>query len=324
MPSQHDQLMKELIAAFPDHFLRLAAPELAERVDLDAVAFEPEEHYPGTPAGRERRPDLVSRARTKVDETESGKGEVLIHVEIELRYWRRKLPGLLSYHRGLSLKYALPVHTIVLYLHGGPPGAQVRVWEERSLDRVVGTVGYCSLGLSGVQAAEYLARPEPLAWAFAVLTRPARRQSRSQLGLACLQRIAAVPNLGRVKRELLVKCVWTYARFKDHEAPDFDMIMAELDDEEVHEMTTTMVEWWKKEGLKAGRKEGRKEGRNEGRKEGVRQGEASLLKRLLRRRFEDLPEWIDQRLEQASRRELETWADRVLDAKRLEDVISPA
>ncbi len=50
MPSQHDQLMKELIAAFPDQFVRLAAPERAERVNLDAVTFEPEEHYPALPA----------------------------------------------------------------------------------------------------------------------------------------------------------------------------------------------------------------------------------------------------------------------------------
>ncbi len=54
------------------------------------------------------------------------------------------------------------------------------------------------------------------------------------------------------------------------------------------------------------------------------EGEASLLKRLLRRRFERLPSWIDQRLEQASQQDLESWADRVLDAERLEDVFSSA
>ncbi len=56
----------------------------------------------------------------------------------------------------------------------------------------------------------------------------------------------------------------------------------------------------------------------------MQQGEASLLKRLLRRRFDQLPNWIDQRLEQASRQDLEGWADRVLDAERLEDVFSSA
>ncbi len=44
MPTPHDQLMKELLVSFPDQFVRLAAPLLAERIDLDAVAFEPEEH----------------------------------------------------------------------------------------------------------------------------------------------------------------------------------------------------------------------------------------------------------------------------------------
>ena len=51
---------------------------------------------------------------------------------------------------------------------------------------------------------------------------------------------------------------------------------------------------------------------------------SSVIIRPLQRRFSELPSWSDQRLEQASRQELESWADRVLDAKRLEDVFSPA
>ncbi len=312
MATRHDQLMKELIAAFPHQFLRLAAAEIADKVDLDSVAFEPEEHYPGTPAGRERRPDLVSRARTVGSEAGTDGGEVVLHAEIELRFRGSKLPKLLSYHRGLSLKFALAVHTIVLYLHGGPPGAQALVYEERSLGRMVGAVGYHSLGLSRMLAAEYLARSEPLAWAFAVLMRPARGQSRAELGLACIQRIVAAPALSRNEMELLLKCVWRYGQLDDHEASEFDKMMATLEDEEVQEMKTSMAEWWSREALEKGRQEGRQE------------GEASLLKRLLKRRFADLPSSIDQRLEQASQQELEHWADRVLDAKRLEDVFSPA
>lgn len=47
---------------------------------------------------------------------------------------------------------------------------------------------------------------------------------------------------------------------------------------------------------------------------------ALLPQRMLRRRFGPLPEWAQQRLRSASSEELETWADRVLDAQRLEDV----
>ncbi len=63
-------------------------------------------------------------------------------------------------------------------------------------------------------------------------------------------------------------------------------------------------------------------GREEGREEGFLQGEAAVLKRQLKRRFELLPEWVERRLERADRDELEGWADRVIEAKALEDVFA--
>ena len=50
------------------------------------------------------------------------------------------------------------------------------------------------------------------------------------------------------------------------------------------------------------------------------EGEALVLQRQLTRRFGPLPEWVQTRLRSASSEELETWADRVLDATRLEEV----
>jgi hypothetical protein len=52
----------------------------------------------------------------------------------------------------------------------------------------------------------------------------------------------------------------------------------------------------------------------------VQQGEAQVLRRLLTRRFGPLPEWAEERLTHAELPQLETWADRVLDAKTLEEV----
>ncbi len=65
-------------------------------------------------------------------------------------------------------------------------------------------------------------------------------------------------------------------------------------------------------------------GLEKGLEKGIRKGEATILKRLLTARFEGLPGWVEERLAQASREQLEAWADRVLDAKQLEDVFSPA
>ena len=72
-----------------------------------------------------------------------------------------------------------------------------------------------------------------------------------------------------------------------------------------------VVEWtrdWKQQGYDEGREEGRKE-------------EAELiLTKQLTQRFGPLPEWAGERLAQASPRELESWAERVLVVERLEDV----
>ncbi len=300
--TKYDQLMKELLADFSAQFVQLAAPWLAERIDLGSVAFAPEEHYPGSPTGRERRADLISTVCAASGGAEAE--EAMLHAEIELQYRTATAARLWAYNRGLSLKYATVVHTIVLYLRGGPPGPRQETYEEQAFGEIVTIFRYHSLGLSQALAAEYLTRPEPLAWALAVLMRPARGQSRPQLGLVCLRRIAAALDLSRHERDLLFKCVWMYGRFEDDEAEEFDKIMSRLEDDEVQEMKMSMAEWWQKQGRK--------------------QGEVSLLKRQLKRRFNELPQWIDQRLEQASRQELEGWADRVLDAERLEDVFSSA
>ena len=326
MATNHDQLMKELIATFPDQFLHLAAPEVAARIDPGSLAFEPEEHFSGNPTGHARRCDLVSRATVLPPaEGSGGEDEVLMHVEIELNNRAAVPPKLLLYNRGLSLKHALPVHTIVLFLHGGPAGSQVRIYEEHSLGRTVGTLTYHSLGLSQALASEYLARPEPLAWAFAALMRPAKGQRRSQLGLECVHRIANEPSLSPDHRRLLLGWVLTYADLEDDDAEEFDRIVAELEDEEVQDVRMSMTERWRRQGLEQGKKEGKAEGRMEGKAEGRMEGKAEgvreLLVRLLGQRFGSVSSEVLGRIgAMTSVEELSGLAERVYQVDSLDEL----
>lgn len=90
------------------------------------------------------------------------------------------------------------------------------------------------------------------------------------------------------------------------------------------ERVKTWTEEWKAqgltEGLRMGLEQGREQGFAEGRQEGRLDGEARVLRRQLARRFGVLPHWVDERLGTASEDELETWADRVLDATGLDGV----
>jgi hypothetical protein len=62
--------------------------------------------------------------------------------------------------------------------------------------------------------------------------------------------------------------------------------------------------------------------KEEGHEEGLLRGQILVLKRLLKRRFRQLPSWVEERLGKASREELESWAERVLDAESLDEVFA--
>jgi len=56
--------------------------------------------------------------------------------------------------------------------------------------------------------------------------------------------------------------------------------------------------------------------------QGIEQGEMMLLRRMLTKRFGELPSTIEMRLSQASIADLELWGDRILEAKTLTDIFN--
>lgn len=289
MPNGHDQLFKDLIRSFPGDFLRLAAPALAARLDLGSLEFQAAEGFTDLPHGARRHPDLISPARTRAEST----GSVLLHVEIELRF-RSTVPfRLFRYNRLLQLRHDLPVHSLVLYLHGGPPGACQNFYREVSLAQEVVRFRYRSLGLSRAPAEEYLARPQPLAWALAALMR-------SRLGAvehrrACLRRIAAARQLDEARRFLLFNCVATYLEWGGEGADELAPLLAGRPKEE-----SAMMTWEEKTEVKGMRK---------------------LLLEQLKERFHTLPPEIPRRLSAiTSPKELGRLARQILSARSLEEL----
>ncbi|GHT83536.1 hypothetical protein AGMMS49543_11140 [Betaproteobacteria bacterium] len=68
---------------------------------------------------------------------------------------------------------------------------------------------------------------------------------------------------------------------------------------------------------------GEQKGMLAGEQKGLLEGEAKVLARLLKRRFGPLPDWASARLRAADAAQLETWADVVLDAMSLVEVLGP-
>lgn len=55
---------------------------------------------------------------------------------------------------------------------------------------------------------------------------------------------------------------------------------------------------------------------------GRKEGEAKLLKRLISKRFNEFPEWVQDKLNAADGEQLEAWADQIFTADSLEDLFA--
>jgi hypothetical protein len=99
------------------------------------------------------------------------------------------------------------------------------------------------------------------------------------------------------------------------------------DDQEFLMNTQDIVETWRREaiqeGVEQGVKQGLEQGVKQGLEQGVKQGERKLLLRQLRRRFgAEVDGETERRLAAASARQIEDWAERVLSAATLTELLA--
>jgi hypothetical protein len=87
-------------------------------------------------------------------------------------------------------------------------------------------------------------------------------------------------------------------------------------------MVSNIAQEWIDEGKALGLLQGVAEGMAQGVAEGMARGEARLLTRQLTRRFGTLPADVTARMEDADTDTLEAWADRLLDARTLDEVFA--
>jgi hypothetical protein len=213
----------------------------------------------------------------------------------------------LAYNRLLALRFELPVQTFVLYLHGGPAGAQVVEHTEETLGFEGTRFRYRSLGLSRARAEDLLARPEPLAWVCAALAKPTGRDRRA-LRRKCLSKIAAAQGLDDGSRFRLFNGVATYLELDGGAAAEYVALRAAVTGPEVKMRPITWEEKVEARGVELGLARGL-------------EAAHEILLRLLRTRFATLPGQAVERIQAiTSTEELGSLAERLLTARSLEEL----
>ena len=107
-------------------------------------------------------------------------------------------------------------------------------------------------------------------------------------------------NLRRIIKE------WLLSLLKNH-LPDTQV--NELRD--LTEIETMLARSWSEKWLE--------QGRNEGIEKGEIKGEATVLTKLLTKRFGELPNWALEKLDSADLQQLEKWTERLFDSENLSD-----
>lgn len=201
------------------------------------------------------------------------------------RLWR--------YRNQIQARYDMPVLTIVVYLKRGRAGVCLET-PKSELGPAFPEFRYVSFGLAGCQAEDFLARPEPLAWAFAALMDPGPL-SRAELKMACLRRIAGLR--ARTDPFLLVNCVENYLQLTDEEAVELEALRIRKENREVQAMALTWSEKLEAKGVR------------------------DILLLQLAERFGPLPDGARRQVEEiSSLQRLTQLAKRILSAHSLEEM----
>jgi len=163
------------------------------------------------------------------------------------------------------------------------------------------TFCYALFGLAGCAGAEFLAKPEPVAWALAALMRRGT-ESRAAYKIACQGRIMEA-RLADGQRTLLLDFVEAYLELTPSEAVEYKI----LNTQNRRRMKAMWMTWSERQ-----KAEGKREGKQEGLKEGVRSLQQVLLSQL-NQRFGPLPERVHRQVEAiTSLRRLTRLAEQVL------------
>jgi hypothetical protein len=243
--TSHDQLSKSLIKTFFAEFLSLIDPGSAPRLRSGEATFLDKEDFTDWPAGDRREMDLVARVPVEGQDL-----PLLVHVEIETDFRSGMDHRLWQYYMQLHLRHTLPVLPILVNLRGGRPGVHRGTLRETFDGKLTSVFHFRVLGLSGCRAKKWLARHEPIAWAFAALMRPGS-WSRAELKLECLRRIATSDVTG-LRKQVLVDWVETYVQLTAQDAAEIQRLLDLEGNEEIKTMELTWLGQAEARGMERG------------------------------------------------------------------------
>jgi predicted transposase YdaD len=301
----HDQLSKELIRAHAFEFIELAAPEAAEYIDRSSIEFLDKEIFTDPPLGERHEADLVLKARFKGRQT-----CILIHIETQATPQAEFERRMFVYFADLFRKYGLPIYPIVLFTYLRPHRDEPDVFCVSFPDLEVLKFKFRVVQLNKLDWRDFLHKPNPVAAALMARMQIAPKD-RPRVKLECFRMMATL-KLNPVKARLIGDFVDAYLKLSGKEHREFMEQVQRLEPkakEKVMQYTNT----WFAEGIEKGIAKGKALGIDEGKAMGVREAQVSMILRILRHRFGEIPSRLAGDIGRLRDSQLGKFADAALD-----------
>ena len=292
----HDRLFKELIQTFFWEFIELFLPEVLEYVETDTLTFLPEEIFTDVTSGDKRKIDLLAQVKQEGQDS-----YFLIHLENQAYNQKEFERRMFHYFARLDAKYLLPIFPIVIFSYDEPKRPEKSQYTVNFPNRKVLEFNYFAIQLNNLKWRNFLNQPNPVAAAL-MAKMDFQPQERVRVKLECLRMLVTL-QLNPAKIELISGFIDTYLRLNTAEEEELNTELKQanlVEEEQIMEIVTS----WMEKGIK----------------QGIEQGEQKIIKRQVKRRFNNITPTLESQINRLSSEQLENLADVIFDLQSLADL----
>ncbi|BAZ79971.1 hypothetical protein NIES73_12190 [Sphaerospermopsis kisseleviana NIES-73] len=290
----HDRLFKELIQTFFWEFIELFLLEILEYVEKDTLTFLPEEIFTDVTAGDKRKIDLLAQVKWQ------GKDSYfLIHLENQGYNQKEFERRMFHYFSRLDAKYLLPIFPIVIFSYDEPKRPEKNQYTVNFPNRKILEFNYVAIQLNNLNWRNFLNQPNPVAAAL-MAKMDFAPEERVRVKLECLRMLVTL-QLNPAKMELISGFIDTYLRLNTIEEQQLETELKQANLVEQEQIMEIVTSWMEK---------------------GIEQGEQKIVKKLLKRRFNNITPSLENRINELSVEQIESLADAIFDFQSVDNLIN--
>jgi hypothetical protein len=288
----HDRLFKELLETFFVEFVELFFSEAYKAMDMEHIKFLQQELFTDVTRGDQHIVDILVETRLKGEP-----GIILVHVENQAKVQRDFAERMFVYFSRLYQKYRCRILPIAVFSYpetrDEPAGFKMEFSFMPVLD-----FHFLTIELKKHNWREYIQSNNPVA--AALLSKMGyHKQERVQVKLEFLRMLIHM-ELDPARMTLLTGFFETYLRLDETEERKLEEEMGKMDEKEAGKMIELTTSWEKK---------------------GIAEGQATILLKLLKKKFGIIPDELESQVRKLPSEKLQQLAEAIFDLETIDDVM---